>query len=77
MDDLPQIERGIPIPAKRKNDPIKALLAKLEVGDSLLFPSRSRAESARQSARLLKISTTVREMEDGSWRLWRTKKGGE
>ena len=66
------IEKGIPIPDRRRDGGITGTLRKMSVGDSFLIPAEMNRASAHIAATKLGITITTRKQSDGTVRVWRT-----
>lgn len=69
---LNQIDRGIPIPPKRKQNSCYEFAKNMEIGDSFSVENQQEATLARQFCKRYGIKLTQRKMEWGKYfRLWR------
>ena len=69
------IEKGIPIPQRTYNTRgagRKCPAYQLQVGDSYATDTKGRS-CAFQAAKKIGIKITLRKMQDGTYRVWRTK----
>ena len=67
-----KIEKGVPVPSGRLHgDSISAVLRKMEIGDSIIWPANSPRASVSQQSKRCGIKMTSKKMPDGSLRVWR------
>jgi hypothetical protein len=70
-----QIEKGVPMPRptwkRHGGSPKRAIWHDLDVGDSILLPSRNSVQPAFQWSYRNGVTFTQRKVR-GGWRLWRT-----
>lgn len=69
-DNLPIIEKDIPIPEESKAKGITHILQLMEIGDSILV-NYSKSQGIASIAQRLNIKTTRRKVKDGWYRIWR------
>lgn len=72
----PTIEKGIPVPIKRKNidERYEERIAKMEIGDSFLVPSKHKHSAIRCIERAFGKGTTAFRVADLEFtRVWRIK----
>ena len=67
-----KIEKGIPIPERRQGTSSKYPIAKMVVGDSIVVENRSQSLYVWRLSKLLGITITTRELDNGTVRVWRT-----
>ena len=68
-----EIEKNIPIPEQHKYGKNKAILQKMEVGDSFLLKNQTSNPNQvwNTVASRLRMKITVRKVADGQYRVWR------
>ncbi len=73
MDNFYKIQSGIPVPPKRRrfrHGEVKALSVDMKIGDSMLFPNRTKAKSLYNALKNLGFGVTIRNSEEGV-RIWK------
>ena len=72
-DDVPEIEKGVPLPSNRSlGNKWSKLAAQMEPGDSVLFPPNrfGHAQALRQRMRRQGLNASCRKV-NGGWRVWK------
>lgn len=70
-DALPPIERGIPITGKARPGAYRELAEQMQVGDSVLFETDTKASCLRMALRKMNCQSAQRATKEGV-RIWRT-----
>ena len=74
-----EIEKNIPIPPKKVGKPKKyGIVDKMEIGDSILVPTRNQAIGCNNRARTIGYKMTIRKAHGvlatpNAYRIWRVK----
>ena len=65
------IEKGIALPARRKDNALRDLVVQMEPGDSILFESETQAAAAKRYGYCKGYKMTSRKIDREGWRVWR------
>lgn len=70
IENLPKIEKGIPVPPRKAHRSMRAFMEALESGDSFLV-EKSKADSFKTVASRLKIKIAQRDVSETHRRIWK------
>jgi hypothetical protein len=69
--NMPKIEKGIPMPPVRKDGAFYEIAEQMKLGDSVWVENMSQAQAMGNALRRLEYRTSLRKWKNG-YRVWRT-----